>query len=120
MGILDGGIAAVFGAALSGLYLDGTLHAGTGEPVYDDDSNITGYEGGESACKVQTDRTGDAFRSSVGFAPGDVTLIVLAHGLGTRITSDHELTDGYGDRYSIQEADYDAARSHVVCRGRPV
>jgi hypothetical protein len=122
MGLLNGGIAAVFGAAFSGLYLDGTLHRGTGSPIYDaTNGDITGYTGGgDLGCNVQTDRTGDAVKGLDGYKPGDVALIVLAHGLASTITSDHEITDGYGDRYRVHDVDRDAARSHFVCRGRPV
>ncbi|TCM21479.1 hypothetical protein EDF56_101143 [Novosphingobium sp. PhB165] len=117
MGLLNGGIASVFHSVFSGIYLDGTLHAGTGEPIYGPGSVITGYSGGDSDIKVQTDATGDAVRDDVGFAEGDVTLIILALNV-PQITSDHEVTDGYGEKFSIQRASLDAARSHWVCRGR--
>lgn len=150
MGLLSGGIARIFHSALSGLYLDGTLHAGTGHPIYADGGTIVGYVGGgDQPVKVQTDATGEAVRRDVGFAEGDVTLLVLttygsgvadpdtphsddaplsdgaeyaqpAYGQVLKITTDHEITDGYGDRYRIERAALDAARSHYVCRGRLV
>lgn len=121
MSILDGGIAALFGAAFGGLYLDGVLHAGTGDPIYDDQGNITGYtDGGDIPIKVQTDRTSDTLKASDGYAVGDVSLIILSNGLTVAIHTDSEITDGYGDRYRVQDVDQDAARSHWICRGRPI
>lgn len=120
MGLLDGGLAAIFSAALSGLYLDGVLHAGTGSPIYGPGGMITGYAGGSDVpIKVQTDSTGDSLKAALGYAPGDVQLIVLAHGV-PQIGSDNEITDGHGVRYSVQSVERDAAGSHYVIRGRPV
>jgi hypothetical protein len=119
MGLLDGDLAAVFHAVFSGLFLDGTLHAGTGEPVYNEYGDIIGYSGGDTAVKVQTDATSEGVKASAGYAAGDVRLIVLAQGIPT-ITTDHEVTDGHGDRYRVHDVEQDAARSHYVCRGRPI
>lgn len=117
MGLLDGGIAALFSTALSGLYLDGTLHTGTGDPVYDDDGNITGYSGaGDVAIKVQVDAATDAMRQADGYAEGDARIIVLAHGVAT-ITSDHTVT-ARGKHWRILSAEQDAAASHWVLRAR--
>lgn len=124
MALLDEGIAAIFGSVFGGLYLDGLLHAGTGEPIYDAGGNVTGYTGGgDIPIKVQTDKTGEMVKASAGYAVGDVALIVLsrnAAGATITITTDSEITDGYGDKYRIQDVDQDAARSHWICRGRPV
>lgn len=119
MGLLDGQIAELFANAFGGLYLDGTLHAGTGEPVYAANGDLTGYtDGGDTAIKVQTDRVSEQVKASDGYASGDVALIVLAHGKPT-ITTDHEITDGYGTKYRVMDVDMDAARSHWILRGRP-
>jgi hypothetical protein len=124
MGLLDGGIARIFSAALSWLYLDGQLHAGTGDPIYDDAGNITGYTGpGDIPIKVQTDKAAEAVKARAGYAIGDVALIILSRNpAGTIIVlnTDNEITDGYGDRYRIEDAEQDAARAHWICRGRPV
>lgn len=120
MGLLDGDIAAYFASVFSDLFLDGQLHAGTGEPVYNEYGDIIGYSGGgDVAIKVQTDATSDEVKASDGYAVGDARLIVLAQGIPA-ITTDHEITDGYGDRYRVQDVDQDAARSHYVARGRPI
>jgi hypothetical protein len=117
VGILDGGIAAVFGAALSGLYLDATLHRGTGSPTYDGEGNITGYTGaGDVAVKAQVDTATEAMRQADGFAEGDARILVLAQGIGT-ITSDHRITVR-GQEWHILSAELDAAQSHWTLRAR--
>lgn len=120
MGLLDGGISAAFGAALSGLYPDGLLHRdGTG-PIYDDEGNIIGYDGGgDVPIKVQRDACTYGMRQAEGYVEGDVALIILAAPLnGLEVTTDAQATDGAGDRWMIQSADLDAAASHWICRGR--
>lgn len=117
MGLLDGGLASIFNAAFSGIYLPGTLHAGTGEPIYDDDTGeIIGYEGGDLPCKAQVDAATDAMRRADGFAEGDVRLIILAQAL-PELNSDHEVSVS-GKRYRLQSVERDPALSHWVCRGR--
>ncbi|QVM82998.1 hypothetical protein [Novosphingobium decolorationis] len=117
MGLLGGDLALVLHTAFSGLFLDGTLHGGTGDPIYGPGGTIIGYEGGDTPVKVQTDSASDQMRAGAGFSEGDVRLLVLAKGVPS-ITSDHQITDGNGDLYSIQSAEQDAARSHYVIRGR--
>lgn len=120
MGLFDGGIARIFGAALSGLYPDGLLHRdGTG-PIYDDEGNIVGYDdGGDLPIKVQRDACSYSMRQSEGYSEGDVALIILAAGLNSiKVTTDMQATDGAGDRWMIRSADLDAASSHWICRGR--
>jgi len=119
MGLLDGGIARIFNATFSGLYLDGLLHAGTGDPIYAPGGAITGYDGGgDVPIKVQVDSASEAMRRAEGFAEGDVRLIVLAQGVPA-ITSDHEVTV-QDTRYSIQSVERDPALSHWLCRGRAI
>lgn len=120
MGLLNGGIAAIFGSALSGLYPDGILHREGAEPQYDGEGNITGYAGGADVpIKVQRDACSYSMRQSEGYSEGDVMLIILAAQLGgVKITTDMQATDGAGDRWMIRSADLDAASSHWICRGR--
>ncbi|QDC37098.1 PepSY domain-containing protein [Sphingobium fuliginis] len=118
MGLLDGGLASIFNAAFSGLYLDASLHTGTGTPIYGPGGVITGYSGGDRAVKVQVDAATDAMRRGDGYAEGDVRIIILAQGIGA-VTSDHRLTVG-AVTYSLQSAELDAAASHWICRGRRI
>jgi hypothetical protein len=116
LSVLTGDITALFGAAFSDMYLDATLHAGTGEPVYNA-GDITGYEGGDTRAKCQVDAATDAMRRAEGFSEGDVRLIILALGLPA-ITDNHQLTV-QGVRYFLAGPSLDAAGSHWVARGRP-
>lgn len=119
MSLLDGGIRAIFASAFGGLYLTGTLHQGTGQPVYGTGGAITGYTGGgDASVKLQVDAATDAMRRDGGFAEGDVRIIVLAQGVSA-LTSDHEVTTR-GIRYRIMSSELDAAASHWVCRARAV
>lgn len=118
MGLLDGGIASIFNAAFSSIYLDGTLHTGTGTPIYGPGGIITGYAGGDKAVKVQVDAATDAMRRGDGYAEGDVRIIMLAQGIAA-VTSDHRVTVG-PVTYSLQSAELDAAASHWICRGRRI
>lgn len=117
MGILDGDITALFGAAFSDMYLDATLHAGTGEPSYQPNGDIFEYAGSDVPAKCQVDAATDAMRRAEGFSEGDVRLIILALGLPT-ITDNHQLTV-QGVRYFLAGPTLDAAGSHWVARGRP-
>lgn len=120
MGLLDGDIAALFGTAFIDLYLDGTLHQGGTTPVYDEYGNITGYAGGaDTAIKVQRDNASYAMRQADGYSDGDVMLIILAQDIGP-VTTDMQVTDGYGVRWMVASANLDAAASHWICRGAKV
>lgn len=117
MSLLDGGIAAVFASALSPFYLDATLHAGTGDPIYDDEGNITGYNGaGDVPIKCQVDSATEFMRQADGFAEGDVRLVILAQGIGP-VNTDMRVTVR-GAEHLLLSAELDAAASHWVCRAR--
>lgn len=119
MGLLDGGLASIFGAAFGGIFLDGLLHRDGTEPEYDDEGNITGYSpAADIPIKVQRDACSYRIQQSSGYAEGDVMLIILAAGLGVKVTTDMQATDGGGDRWMIASAERDAAASHWICRGR--
>lgn len=88
--MLDGAIQAIFGAAFSGLYLDGTIIAVT---ITDD-----GAGGGSSSptsepCKLQVDACTHRQKLEVGYTARDVRIIVLQSGVtrkprpGNRITA---------------------------------
>ncbi|WP_375194650.1 hypothetical protein [Sphingobium sp.] len=118
MGLLDGGIEAIFGTAFGGLFLPGTLHRDGTEPIFDAEGNITGYEGGEGIpCRLQIDGATYAMRQSDGYVDGDVRIIILSAGLGVEVTTDMQVT-GRGQRWMIASAERDAAASHWICRGR--
>lgn len=116
--LLNGGIEAIFGAALGGLYLDATLHRDGSDPIYDGEGSITGYAGGaEIPCKAQMDAATYAMRQADGYVDGDVRIIILSAGLAVEVTAEHQI-EVAGKRWMIASAERDAARSHWVCRGR--
>ena len=116
MGLLDGGIAAAFSAALSGLYLPATLHR-PGEYATDGEGNVLPAVGADVACRAQVDAASYAMRQSEGYSEGDVRIIVLAAGLDGPVTTDCQITVS-DTRWMIGSAEMDAASSHWICRGR--
>lgn len=116
MGVLDGDIAALFGAAFGPMYLSATLHTGTAQPTYDSGGNITGHTSSDTAVRAQVDAATDAMRRAEGYSEGDVRVIILAQG-APAITDNHELTVK-GVRYRLATPSLDAAASHWVARGR--
>lgn len=118
MGLLDGGIEAMFGGVFGALYLNGTLHRDTTTPIYDTEGNITGYGGGgDIACKAQVDAATYAMRQAEGYSEGDMRIIILSAGLGVEVTTDMQVSVS-GKRWMIASVDRDAANSHWICRGR--
>lgn len=116
MGLLDGGIAAVFGAALGGLYLPATLHMPGGYAT-DGEGNVLPSVETDIDCRAQVDAATYAMRQSEGFSEGDMRIIVLAAGLPEPITTDDQISVS-GKRWMIAGAEQDAAASHWVLRGR--
>jgi hypothetical protein len=116
MGLLNGGIAAIFGSVLSGLYLPATLHV-PGEYATDLEGNVLPSTGTDIACRAQVDAATYAMRQSEGYSEGDVRIIVLVAGLGAEITTDCQISVS-GKRWTVGSAELDAADSHWVLRGR--
>lgn len=116
MGLLDGGIAAAFGAALSGLYLPATLHR-PGEYATDDEGIVLPSVPTDEPCRAQIDAATYAMRQSEGYSDGDMRIIVLATGLSGSVTTDCQISVS-GQRWMIGSAEMDAAASHWICRGR--
>ena len=113
MGLLDGGIAATFSAALSGLYLDATLHRWSTV----DDGQGGGVSGfADEAVKAQLDQTTQAHQRSEGYTDTDQRILVLAHEL-TAPTTDDEITVR-DTRWKIASVTMDAAGSYYDLRGR--
>lgn len=116
MGLLDGGIASIFGAVLSGLYLPATLHL-PGTRTDDIEGNISYGPETDIPCRAQVDAATYAMRQSEGYSEGDVRILILSAGLPVEITTDHQITVS-GKRWMIASAEQDAAASHWVLRGR--
>lgn len=117
MGLLDGGMEAIFGAALGGLYLPATLHV-LGTPIEDVEGNVIGHTGdADYSCRAQLDDATWSMRQADGYADGDQRIIVLSAGMTVGITTDNEITIR-GKRWMIESVQRDAAASHWVLRGR--
>lgn len=117
MGLLDGGMESIFGAALGGLYLPATLHV-PATPIEDIEGNVIGHSGGgDYPCRAQLDDVTWSMRQAEAYVDGDQRIIVLSAGLGVQITTDHEITIR-GKRWLIASVQRDAANSHYVLRGR--
>ena len=118
MGLLDGGIEAIFGAAFGGLYLPGQLVRSAADPIYNSQGDIVGYGGGTSLpIRCQIDAATYAMQQAEGYVEGDVRIIVLSAGLAVPITTDHRIT-AKGQSWLIQSVERDAGASHWICRGR--
>lgn len=112
MGLLNGGLRTVFGAALAGLYLDALLYP----PDHTSDGKGGGTSGWGSpiACKAQLDRVTQA--QAQGGVDADQRIIVLAAGLDETITTDHEITVE-GVRWAISAVSRDPAQAYYDLRG---
>lgn len=111
MGLLDGGLAGVFASALSGIYLDATLHRanvegdgkGGGSVTFDDE-----------AVKVQLDRTTE--RTIDGNADTFQRILVLASGVDEIRVKDEITVKGI--RWAIADVGTDPVMSYYDLAGR--
>lgn len=117
MSLLDGGIAATFSAALSGLYLDAVLHRKN--PNDADDGAGGGVDQTflpDEPVKAQLDQTTQAQRLAEGASDTDQRILVLAHGVDAPTTDDEiSVRD---QRWKIASVTMDAAGSYYDLRGR--
>lgn len=113
MSLLDGGLQAVFGAALSSLYLDATLHKRTETHAANGDVSVTEAD---YAVKAQKNR---ATREMIaaGWTDTSIALLVLQSGAGSAPTADDEITY-QGVRYSIASVSTDPANAYWLLRGQ--
>lgn len=113
MGLLNGGVAALFGSVFSAFYLDATLHR-AGEIVYTG-GVITGTGSVDVPAKAQIDAATYAMVNSDGYVDGDMRIMILNPGVA--VTTDDEITVG-GTRWKIQSVTQDPAIAYYECRGR--
>lgn len=111
MGLLDGGLASLFSTALSGLYLDATLHRAT---LTDNGKGGGSASFADQLVKAQLDRTIE--RKVDGVVDTYQRILVLASGLAL-ITSDDEITVG-DVRWSIADVSRDPAGAYFDLAGR--
>lgn len=115
MGLLDGGLKAVFGGAFASIYLPGTLHKAARS--YDDGGTIS-QSFVSFPIRVQRDDVTEAMRGEAGYTERDVALIVLSQGVPVEPSTDDEITVS-GVRYKLGQVGRDAASSHWFMRGTP-
>jgi hypothetical protein len=119
MGILDGGLQSIFGAAFGGIYSDGTLYVI--ERVENEDGGFTPYER-RKAIKGQVDACTEAMRQQAGYTERDARLMVLQidqHACPVaRPTTDAQITLG-GTRWAVGSVEADPANTHWIIRATP-
>lgn len=130
MGLLDGGVATLFGGVFGALYPDALLHVpvraeATGGTVTDAFTGDPG-QGAAMVVKAQRDDVTATMRAAEGYEEKDVRFIILTRAGNYELP---ELPQGChltwpkdgGERYSLQgPASLDGAASHWQVRGRPV
>ena len=116
VGLLDGGIAAIFGAAFGGFYLDATLWRLT-PYSYDTGGTAVGGAWSPMPCKAQLEAATWAMRQAEGFTTADQRILVLTATLAVRPSTDDEITVG-GQRWLIESVAQDPAASYWELRGR--
>lgn len=105
MPLLDGDLAALFGAALGGLYLDATL---TKRTTADTGSGGFATTSTDCAVKALIEAASDKARAARGIPDNAVTLSVLRAGLTVEIDLDDAVSVS-GRTYRVIRADRDPA-----------
>lgn len=118
MGLLNGGIKNIFGAAFAGLYLPATLYRASASF---DEGGSKAVVYAEAPCKAQVDEVTWSMRQEAGYTAGDVRIIILAATLtGAEPADDDQITvEGYA-RYSLASVTRDPAGSHWIARGSEI
>lgn len=115
MGLLDGTLQAVFGAAFGVFYMSGTLHV-IGKDA--DGQVILPPTFTAVPIKGQQDALSDRQRADWGIPDSGVLLIVLQAGVATAPTADDEITLA-GQRWRISNIDRDPAQAAWTMAGVP-
>lgn len=115
MGLLDGGLQAIFGAAFAPIYLSGTLHR-----IGKDGSGaiIKPVAWTDVAIKGQRDDYTDLQRADWNIPQKAVRLIVLQAGVPAEPTADDEITLA-GRRWRISNISRDPASAAWIMMGQP-
>lgn len=122
-GLLDGGLAAVFGSAFGSFFLDGTLHRVGATKGRDSRGRVISVDAAAAErIKGQVESVTEAMRAADGYTARDARLIVLQvgpDGTVARPTSDDEITLG-GTRWSVDMIASDPAATYWEARGTPI
>lgn len=114
MGLLDGGLQAVFGAAFAPIYLAGTLHRASRTEADNGDVTVTWTD---APIRYQPDKITEAMRRAEGFTDKDAAFIILQSGVSPAPTTADEITAG--GRWAVKSVDADPANTHWVVRASP-
>lgn len=112
MGLLDGAIAGVMGAAFGGIYLPATLYRRT---FTDDGKGSLSATVTTESIRCQVDAATEAMRAQQGYTGTDVRLLILASGVAL-IDTDCEVAVG-NRQFSIASVAQDPAGAYFECRG---
>jgi hypothetical protein len=115
MGLLDGGLAAIFGAAFGTIYLPGKLHV-IGKDA--DGQVITPVTWSDVDIRGQRDDYSDKQRQDWKIPDKAVRLIVLQAGVATAPTADDEITL-LGQRWRVSNISRDPAAAAWTMIGQP-
>lgn len=115
MGLLDGGMRRVFGAAFGGIYPAATLHRRTRTEALNGDVSTIATD---IPCRAQVESVSEAMRAAPGYTEQDIALRVLQAGIGAPPTTDDQVTAG-GTRWNLSMISSDTALVAWTMRGTP-
>lgn len=115
MGLLDGGLQAVMGAAFGGIYPAGTLYRATRTDALNGDVGLTFAA---VPCRVQIEAVTEAMRLAPGYTEQSVRLRVLQAGVGNTPTTADEIAAG-GTRWAISQVGSDTASTYWEMLANP-
>jgi len=115
VGLLDGGLQSVFGAAFAPLYLPGTLHKQTRTDGDDGDVTVTWSD---IPIRYQPDKVTEAMRQAEGFTDRDAAFLILQAGV-EQFNTDAQLTAKQAPaeperRWLVRSCETDPAGTHWV------
>lgn len=117
MGLLDGGLARIFGAAFGGTYLPATLHRAV-PPVRDAGGSVINPGGFTNVpCRAQLEAVAAEFGVRDDTVDEAQRIFVLTASISGTITTADQVTVA-GQRYQVVSVDRDPAQAYFDLRGR--
>lgn len=117
MGLLDGGLSRIFGAAFGSLYLPATLHRAV-TAVRDAGGTVTNPGGFTNLpCRAQLEAVAEGFNVREDVVDRSQRIFVLAASITGSITPDDQVTVA-GQRYQVISVDRDPGQTYFDLRGR--
>lgn len=113
MGLLDGGLQSIFGAAFGSIYLHGSLVRVT---LTDDGYGGLTENATSNDIRGQVDAVTEKMRQSASYTDGDMRIIILQSGVEFEPDTDCRVALG-GKYWSIADIEADPAQTHWVMRG---